>query len=167
MTKDIDIAHPAASPAFFLHLGDVNYYDNTDSGYHEQFYVPYKLYPGKIIAIPGNHDSELFKYDGQSTGQTKTLQAFQRNFVQPVPSVPPAAGSTNGESAGGLLVAERPVCGHRWPLFECGRKSWFSLCAIDWNKTDRLAQSHSERNRRCPSERNSQGAISRGTPPSI
>jgi hypothetical protein len=93
MTKDYDIVNPDASPAFFLHLGDVNYYDNTDSGYHEQFYVPYKLYPGKIIAIPGNHDGELFKYDGQSTGQTETLQAFKRNFVQPVPSVPAAAGS--------------------------------------------------------------------------
>jgi hypothetical protein len=93
MTKDYDIVNPDASPAFFLHLGDVNYYDNTDSGYHEQFYVPYKLYPGKIIAIPGNHDGELFKYDGKSTGQTETLQAFKRNFVQPVPSVPAAAGS--------------------------------------------------------------------------
>jgi hypothetical protein len=93
MTKDFDIANPDASPAFFLHLGDVNYYDNTDSGYHEQFYVPYKLYPGKIVAIPGNHDGELFKYDGKSTGQTETLQAFTRNFVQPAPSVPAAAGS--------------------------------------------------------------------------
>jgi len=93
MKKDFEIANPDASPTFFLHLGDVNYYDNTDSGYHEQFYVPYKLYPGKIIAIPGNHDGELFKYDGKSTGQTETLQAFQRNFVQPVPSVPAGAGS--------------------------------------------------------------------------
>ena len=93
MTRDFNIANPDASPAFFLHLGDVNYYDNTDSGYHEQFYVPYKLYPGKIIAIPGNHDGELFKFDGKSTGQTDTLQAFQRNFVQPAPSVPAGAGS--------------------------------------------------------------------------
>lgn len=93
MTTDFDIAHPEASPAFFLHLGDVNYYDNTDAGYHEQFYVPYKNYPGKIVAIPGNHDGELFKWNGKSTGQTKTLEAFQRNFVQPAPSVPPAAGS--------------------------------------------------------------------------
>ena len=93
MTKDFNIADPTGSPAFFLHLGDVNYYDNTDSGYHEQFYVPYKLYPGKIIAIPGNHDGELFRYDGKSTGQTKTLQEFIRNFVQPKPSVPVAAGT--------------------------------------------------------------------------
>jgi hypothetical protein len=71
-----------------LHLGDVIYYDNTDKGYLEQFYVLYKRYPGKIIAIPGNHDSELFKFDGASTGPTKTLAAFMKNFCQPVPAVP-------------------------------------------------------------------------------
>lgn len=93
MTEDYDVAHPEKSPAFFLHLGDVNYYDNTDSGYHAQFYVPYKTYPGKIVAIPGNHDGELFKWDGKSTGQTKTLEAFQKNFCQLKPSVPSAAGT--------------------------------------------------------------------------
>ncbi|AHF14750.1 metallophosphoesterase family protein [Niabella soli] len=93
MTKDYSISAPQHSPAFFLHLGDVNYYNNTDSGYHEQFYVPYKTYPGKIIAIPGNHDGELFKYDGTSTGQKTTLEAFMRNFCQPAPGVPPAAGT--------------------------------------------------------------------------
>lgn len=82
MTDDYDISKPAKSPAFFLHLGDVIYYDNTDRGYHAQFYVPYKKYPGKIIAIPGNHDGELFKFDGRSTGQTKSLEAFQNNFCQ-------------------------------------------------------------------------------------
>jgi hypothetical protein len=93
MSADYDISHPEASPAFFFHLGDVNYFDNTDRGYQEQFYVPYKKYPGKIIAIPGNHDGEIFKYDGSSVGQTRTLQAFTRNFLQPQPSVPGAAGS--------------------------------------------------------------------------
>jgi hypothetical protein len=82
MTGDYDISRPEKSPAFFLHLGDVNYYDNTDRGYHAQFYVPYKTYPGKIIAIPGNHDGELFKFDGRPTGQSKTLEAFQKNFCQ-------------------------------------------------------------------------------------
>jgi hypothetical protein len=82
MTADFDITKPEKSPAFFLHLGDVNYYDNTDRGYHAQFYVPYKTYPGKIIAIPGNHDGELFKFDGKPTGQRTTLEAFQKNFCQ-------------------------------------------------------------------------------------
>jgi hypothetical protein len=93
MAADFDIARPEISPAFFFHLGDVNYYDNTDKGYQEQFYVPYKRYPGKIIAIPGNHDGEIYKYDGSSVGQKHSLDAFIRNFVQPQPSVPTAAGT--------------------------------------------------------------------------
>ena len=93
MAADFDIAHPENSPAFLFHLGDVNYYDNTDKGYQEQFYVPYKRYPGKIIAIPGNHDGEIYKFDGSSVGQKHTLDAFIRNFVQPQPSVPKAAGT--------------------------------------------------------------------------
>ena len=93
MTKDFDLQNPAASPSFLFHLGDVIYYDNTDKGYQAQFYVPYKKYPGKIIAIPGNHDGELFKWDGVSTGQKVTLGAFQENFCQSKPGIPPAAGT--------------------------------------------------------------------------
>ena len=93
MALDYDPAHPETSPAFFLHLGDVIYYNNTDQGYFSQFYVPYKNYPGKIIAIPGNHDGEMFKFDGTPTGQKVTLGAFQDNFCMPAPGVPPAAGT--------------------------------------------------------------------------
>ena len=93
MSAEYNIAHPDTSPSFFMHLGDVIYYDNTDKGYQEQFYVPYKKYPGKIIAIPGNHDGELFKFDGTSTGQTISLEAFMKNFCQPAPSVPSGAGT--------------------------------------------------------------------------
>lgn len=93
MSADYSPTKPATSPAFFFHLGDVIYYDNTDKGYHAQFYEPYKTYPGKIIAIPGNHDGEVFKYDGSSTGQSATLEAFQKNFCQAKTSVPPAAGT--------------------------------------------------------------------------
>jgi len=93
MSADYNTADPAGSPAFFFHLGDVDYYVNTDAGYHEQFYVPYKTYPGKIIAIPGNHDGELFKYDGTSTGQAATLEEFQNNFCQPQTGIPSAAGT--------------------------------------------------------------------------
>jgi hypothetical protein len=94
MAADYNISNPGASPAFLFHLGDIIYYDNTDAGYLSQFYTPYKKYPGKIIAIPGNHDGELVKYDqpGQpSVGQTNTLDAFQENFCQAQTGVPPAA----------------------------------------------------------------------------
>ena len=93
MAEDFSPDKPGSSPSFLFHLGDVIYYDNTDKGYQSQFYVPYKKYPGKIIAIPGNHDGELFKYDGTSTGQKKTLGAFQQNFCQPKSGVPSSAGT--------------------------------------------------------------------------
>lgn len=93
MTLDYDINHPETSPAFLLHLGDVIYYDNTDKGYQAQFYVPYKRYPGKILAIPGNHDGEIFKFDGTPSGQKTSLAAFWRNFCQTKPGVPPDAGT--------------------------------------------------------------------------
>ena len=93
MSQDFDPGRPDKSPAFFLHLGDVIYFDNTDKGYQAQFYVPYKRYPGKIIAIPGNHDGELFKFDGTPTGQKTSLSAFFRNFCQAKPGVPPDAGT--------------------------------------------------------------------------
>jgi hypothetical protein len=80
MALDYNPASPGKSPAFFLHLGDVIYYDNTDKGYQAQFYVPYKRYPGKIIAIPGNHDGEIFKFDSTPTGQKTSLAAFWTNF---------------------------------------------------------------------------------------
>src|SRR5262249_32580324 len=57
MDGDINPSLPGQSPAFFFHLGDVIYFDNTPAGFHEQFYVPYQKYSGKIIAIPGNHDA--------------------------------------------------------------------------------------------------------------
>lgn len=93
MQTDYDVTKPSKSPALLVHLGDVIYYDNTDKGYHAQFYEPYVHYPGKIIAIPGNHDGELFKFDGTSTGQSKSLEAFMKNFCANKPGIPSAAGS--------------------------------------------------------------------------
>jgi hypothetical protein len=103
MAADYTISKPTSCPAFLFHLGDVIYYDNTDKGYLQQFYTPYKHYPGKIIAIPGNHDGEMVKYDqpGQSsTGQTYSLQAFVENFCQDATGVPPAAKTIYREMIG-------------------------------------------------------------------
>jgi predicted phosphodiesterase len=93
MKADFDFKKPATSPALLLHLGDVNYYNNSPLGYHGQFYEAYKYYPAKIIAIPGNHDGELLKWDGSSTKQTKPLEGFMRNFCQDKAGIPPDAGS--------------------------------------------------------------------------
>ena len=88
MTTDYNMSKPAASPAFFFHLGDVIYGPNKDTAYRQEFYEPYMHYPGKIIAIAGNHDGEVFP----KTDPT-TLKAFQTYFCAPSQTVPPIAGT--------------------------------------------------------------------------
>jgi hypothetical protein len=88
MTKDYTLASPAKCPAFLFHLGDVIYGHHKDQSYRNEFYEPYMHYPGKIIAIPGNHDGEEFiETDPDS------LSAFQANFCAPSQTVPKIAGS--------------------------------------------------------------------------
>lgn len=82
MAADLKLDDSAGSPAFFLQLGDVIYFNNTDPGYLDQFYQPYKPYPGKIIAIAGNHDGEV-----KGGNQASTLLAFKKNFCPPQPTV--------------------------------------------------------------------------------
>jgi len=82
MAKDFDPSHAETSPAFFLHVGDV-IYGSSPASFLEQFYRPYMHYPGKIIAIPGNHDGESDSKMGD----------FQKYFCSSSPVVPPIAGS--------------------------------------------------------------------------
>jgi hypothetical protein len=84
MAMDFHRPNPADHPAFFFHLGDVIYnevFGEVESKrrmYQPQFYTPYEDYPGKIVAIPGNHDSNP-QEDPQS------IDAFQENFCAPPP----------------------------------------------------------------------------------
>src|SRR6516225_265644 len=88
MALDYDIAHPGQSPAFFFHLVDVSYRPGKDNGYRGEFYEPYIHYPGKIIAIPGNHDGEVFP-----SSDPTTLKAFLANFCATSATVPSIAGT--------------------------------------------------------------------------
>ena len=88
MARDFNVATPQRSPAFFLHLGDVIYGHTKDSSYRQEFYEPYMHYPGKIIAIPGNHDGETIPKTDPDT-----LRAFVANFCAPSAKVPAIAGS--------------------------------------------------------------------------
>jgi hypothetical protein len=88
MATDFDVDHPEKSPAFFFHLGDVIYGFHKDQTYRTEFYEPYEHYTGKIIAIAGNHDGEVF-----SDTDPKSLQAFRANFCATDAKVPPVAGS--------------------------------------------------------------------------
>ena len=86
MTSDYQAGQDGTNPAFFLHLGDVIYGHRKAELYRDEFYRPYLKYPGKILAIPGNHDGETF------TGtDPKPLQAFLDNFCAPKAGVPKTA----------------------------------------------------------------------------
>jgi hypothetical protein len=88
MATDYTPAGGAANPAFLFHLGDVIYGTDKEPHYTDRFYRPYRHYPGKIIAIPGNHDGEVRK-----ASDGPTLSAFKANFCPPHPGVPVAASA--------------------------------------------------------------------------
>jgi Calcineurin-like phosphoesterase len=93
MQADFDVSKPATSPAFFFHLGDVIYGTHKDQQYRPEFYEPYVHYPGKIIAIAGNHDGEVF-----AQTDPKTLNAFLANFCASSQKVPAIAGTIYRET---------------------------------------------------------------------
>jgi uncharacterized protein YukJ len=87
MLKDFGPEVPAAEqPSFFFHLGDVVYYYGEQDFYYDQFYHPYKEYPGPILAIPGNHDG-ITHPDGASS-----LQGFISAFCDDKPRLWKEAG---------------------------------------------------------------------------
>src|SRR5258708_31329906 len=88
MEQDFNVDPPANSRACFFHLGDVIYLHDKDARLRTEFYEPYVHYPGKIIAIPGNHDGEVFPKSDPTT-----LKAFLANFCAASQSVPPIAGT--------------------------------------------------------------------------
>ena len=105
MGADYVAGQSATNPAFLFHMGDVIYNANKDAAYRDAFYRPFMDYPGKIIAIPGNHDGETFpKTDPVS------LEAFQANFCLPTAQVPPIAQSV------GILRVMVPQPGVYWWL---------------------------------------------------
>jgi len=84
--------HPSAgglNPAFLFHLGDVVYGPDKQNHYGERFYRPYRRYPGKIVAIAGNHDGEA-----KNPADSPSLTAFRENFCAEKAEVPlQASGS--------------------------------------------------------------------------
>lgn len=88
MAADIGTkSYAAGRPAFFFHLGDVVYYFGQERYYYDQFYDPYRDYPGPIFAIPGNHDGVLFSGDPVKY----SLEPFFNNFCSAAPTSDPAA----------------------------------------------------------------------------
>lgn len=79
MDRDFNDPDPLTHPAFFYHLGDVVYYYGEARYYQAQFYDPASHYPAPILAIPGNHDGDVFDETVPS------LAAFVDNFCSPEP----------------------------------------------------------------------------------
>ena len=88
MTRQIHESALPDQPSFLFHLGDVVYDHGEDTGYHEQFYHPYKDYPAPIFAIPGNHD-------GNTIDPAATLDPFLKHFCADQASHAPEAGHSN------------------------------------------------------------------------
>jgi hypothetical protein len=86
MVSDFTEDDPADVPTFFFHIGDVVYNFGEAQYYYDQFYDPYRDYPAPIIAIPGNHDGEIYAGDPRPT-----LDAFLRNFCSAGPEHTPEA----------------------------------------------------------------------------
>ena len=82
MTSDYDPAAGGRNPALLIHLGDVIYGHDKTIAYRDEFHRPYMRYPGKILAIPGNHDGETF-----AQTDPKPLKAFLDNFCAPTAAV--------------------------------------------------------------------------------
>jgi uncharacterized protein YukJ len=103
MVKDFAPSNPTAkNPAFFFHLGDVVYYYGEGEFYYDQFYHPYKEYPGPIFAIPGNHDG-ITHPNGASS-----LLGFISAFCDDAPRYWAEAGGilrSTMTQPGGLLYA--------------------------------------------------------------
>ena len=89
MATDFKPGAGALNPAFLFHLGDVVYGPMKTDHYGERFYRPYRRYPGKIIAIPGNHDGEA-----KNSADLPSLNHFEPISARRPPkshSRPPAA----------------------------------------------------------------------------
>jgi hypothetical protein len=89
MATDYKPDAAALNPAFLFHLGDVVYGPDKDNHYGERFYRPYRHYPGKIIAIAGNHDGEA-----KNAADTPSLKAFRANFCAATATIPQQASGS-------------------------------------------------------------------------
>ncbi len=89
MATDFKAGAGSLNPAFLFHLGDVIYGPDKEEHYGERFYSPYRHYPGKIIAIPGNHDGEA-----KAAADKPSLKAFRDHFCARTAAVPAQASDS-------------------------------------------------------------------------
>ncbi|PWV56923.1 metallophosphoesterase [Chitinophaga sp. S165] len=81
-------------PQFLFHLGDVVYNHGEASQYQRQFFDPYKLYPGPVFAIAGNHDSDV----NPDVAPYNSLDAFMTVFCDTAPHQVAFSGGSERKS---------------------------------------------------------------------
>ena len=108
----------ALNPAFLFHLGDVVYGPDKDSHYGERFYRPYRHYPGKIIAIPGNP-----RWRGEDARRHALVEGFSGQFLRGQGGRS-AAGRRqrhlprNHDAAGRVLASRHALLAHHRLVFK-------------------------------------------------
>jgi predicted phosphodiesterase len=90
MAMQYNTVSKAHQPQFLYHLGDVVYNFGEAERYCDQFFRPYEQYPGPIMAIAGNHDSDV---NPDNPVPYKSLDAFVAAFCDTRPK--PIAFSGN------------------------------------------------------------------------
>jgi Calcineurin-like phosphoesterase/Iron/zinc purple acid phosphatase-like protein C len=93
MCGDMQEVNARDVPSFFFHLGDVVYNFGEDAYYYDQFFDPFRNYDAAILAIPGNHDGEVYPSDPSGS-----LQAFQKVFCSDAFRRLPEAGGLSRTS---------------------------------------------------------------------
>ena len=84
-------------PQFLYHLGDIVYNFGEEQNYYDQFFSPYRYYPGLMFAIAGNHDSDV---NPQSQVPYSSLDAFIKVFCDSTSHKIEFSGDTEKKSIG-------------------------------------------------------------------
>lgn len=85
---------PSACPRFLYHLGDIVYNYGEAACYPQQFFEPYRRYPGPVFAISGNHDGDL----NPEAPPYESLSAFMSVFCGKEPGIVPFSGDFRWQS---------------------------------------------------------------------
>lgn len=96
LVKQFDVAEMEENqPRFLYHLGDVVYNHGEESQYRRQFFEPFQAYPAPIVAIPGNHDSDI---NPDNPLPYRSLAAFTNVFCNTTPQTVAFSDGANRKS---------------------------------------------------------------------
>jgi len=95
LAKQFNSSDQEDRPLFLYHLGDVVYNHGEAAEYERQFFIPFQDYPAPIVAIPGNHDSDINPLSATPYG---SLDAFKAVFCDSIPRTVSFSGNAKRKS---------------------------------------------------------------------